>query len=129
MGHVIYEKTYPPIEWEKAVIQSGNCQPVPAFDAFYEKIMEVPEVCLIPERIASSKIFIETAIEISVLYQLDTKIIRHYNRITVDYSFYCGGGMTYIGQVLGMADEFAFFTGIRGKDITISMDYYTHTAV
>ena len=34
-----------------------------------------------------------------------------------------------IGRVFRMADQFSFFKDINGRDITISMDFFTHAVV
>lgn len=122
---IICERKYPPIILTKAPIDSGTAgktKPiVPAFDKILNQVY-IP----IPERIKASAAFIQIAIKLSEQYELDTTIERHDTHITVRYSFDCCGGIRGIAQILGMVDEFAFFKDLYGKDITVSMDYYTH---
>lgn len=73
--------------------------------------------------------FIQAAIEVSELYEWDTKIKRHVDHISVDYSFNCCGGMRDTNRVFGMVDQFSFFKDIFGWDITVSIDFYTHAVV
>ena len=132
---VIYEKNYPRVDLMEELVRkelevAGEPeQPILTFHEMMEKIYANTTYVLMPERIKSSEEFIQTAIEVSELYELNTKITRHVDHICVNYSFNCGGGMRYINRVFGMADQFSFFKDISGRDITISMDYFTHTVV
>ncbi len=125
---IIYEKKYPRIsDQSEQNAPTGAAVQNAAFDEFIEKLNDIT-YAPIPGRAEGSKIFIRTAIEISEQYELDITIQRHKSYYTVTYSFDCGGGMTDIGRIFGMADQFAFFKDIHGTDITIVMDYYTHAA-
>lgn len=135
LEEIIYEKKYPHIdpmdEIKQLEKESENDPPVPmrSFDEVYEKIMAETMIIPIPKRIETSVGFVETAIAISELYEMDIKITRHPSHITVNFSFDCCGGIQKFQHVFGLADEFAFFNGINGYDITISMDYYTHAVI
>lgn len=132
---IIYEKKYPRIdpieEITKTKMEMGNRGnlPMPSFSDFMNKILSDTTYVLLPERIEASSEFIRTAIEVSELYELDTKIERHIDHISVSYSFDCCGGLRDINRVFGMADEFAFFKNIHGWDITVSFDFYTHAVL
>ena len=132
---IIYEKKYPridPMEELKQVEMEAADepeQPRPTFDEIMQKIYANTTYVLMPERIKASEEFIQTAIEVSELYELDTKIERHLDHISVNYSFDCCGGLRDINKVFGMADQFSFFKDIYGWDITVSMDFYTHAVV
>lgn len=132
---IIYEKKYPridPMEELKQVEMEAADepeQPKPTFDEIMQKIYANTTYVLMPERIKASKEFIQTAIEVSELYELDTKIERHHDHICVNYSFNCCGGLRDINKVIGMADQSSFFKDIFGWDITISLDFYTHAVV
>lgn len=132
---IIYEKKYPridPMEELKQVEMEAADepeQPRPNFDEIMQKIYANTTYVLMPERIKASEEFIQTAIEVSELYELDTKIERHLDHISVNYSFDCCGGLRDINKVFGMADQFSFFKDIYGWDITVSMDFYTHAVV
>ena len=132
---IIYEKKYPRIdpmeEITKINMEMDNEEnlPMPSFSDFMNKILSDTTYVLLPERIEASSEFIRTAIEVSELYELDTKIERHIDRISVNYSFDCCGGLRDINRVFGMADEFAFFKNIHGWDITVSFDFYTHAVL
>lgn len=135
LAEIIYEKKYPHIDLmaELAHAEAKESREtemhMATFDEMMEKTYANTTYILIPERIESSKKFIQTAIEVSALYKLDIRIERHVDHISVDYSFHCGGGMREINRVFGMADQFSFFKDIFGRDITISMDYFTHAVV
>jgi len=132
---IIYEKKYPridPMEELKNCTQEIDDEPkgpIPTFEEIMQKIQANTTYVLMPERIKDSEEFIRTAIEISKLYELDTRIERRFDHISVTYSFDCCGGLRYINQVFKMADQFSFFTNINGRDITISLDYFTHASV
>lgn len=132
---VIYEKRYPHIdpmeEWSQVEIDGADEseQPNPTFDEIMQKIYGDTTYVLMPERTKASEEFVRAAIEVAELYELDTKITRHVDHICVDYSFDCGGGMRDINRVFGMADQFSFFKDIFGRDITVSLDFFTHAVV
>ena len=132
---IIYEKKYPrinPIEEMKQIELEMADEPeeaTPPFNEIMAKIQADTTYVLMPERIKASEKFIQTAIEVSELYELDTKIERHLDHISVNYSFNCCGGMRDINRVFGMADQFSFFKDIYGWDITVSLDFYTHAVV
>lgn len=132
---IIYEKKYPridPMEEMKQIELEMADEPkeaTPSFDEIMAKIQADTTYVLMPERIKASEKFIQTAIEVSELYELDTKIERHIDRIIVNYSFDSCGGMREINRVFGMADEFAFFKDIYGWDITVSLGFFTHAVV
>ena len=131
----IYEKTYPRIDAVKEMLQieqemaDESNEPVPSFEEIMQKIQANTTYVVMPERIKNSEKFIQMAIEVSELYELDTRIDRHFDHISVTYSFDCGGGLQEINRVFGMADQFSFFTNIHGRDITVSLDYFTHATV
>lgn len=132
---IIYEKKYPRIdpmeELRQAELEMADEpeQPQHTFSEMMEKIYADTTYVLIPERIKDSEDFIRAAIEVSELYELDTKIERHFDHISVDYSFNCCGGLRDINRVIGMADQSSFFKDIFGWDITISLDFFTHAVV
>lgn len=131
----IYEKTYPRIDAVKGMLQieqemaGKSNEPAPSFEEIMQKILTNTTYVVMPERIKNSEKFIQMAIEVSELYELDTRIDRHFDHISVTYSFDCGGGLQEINRVFGMADQFSFFTNIHGRDITVSLDYFTHATV
>jgi len=132
---IIYEKKYPridPMEEMKQIeaeMADEPEEPTPTFDEIMAKIQANTTYVLMPERIKASEDYIRVAIEVSELYELDTKITRHFDRITVNYSFDSCGGLRDINRVFGMADEVAFFKDIYGWDITVSLDFFTHATV
>jgi len=132
---IVYEKKYPRIdpmvELKQVEMEAADEpeQPRPTFDEIMQKTYANTTYVLMPERIKASEKFIQTAIEVSELYELDTKIVRHLDHISVDYSFNCCGGLRDINRVIGMADQSSFFKDIFGWDITISLDFFTHAVV
>ena len=134
-AEIIYERKYPrfaPTEElrpPKPESADQSERPKPSFDEIVQKICANTAYIPLPERIKANKEFIRTAIEVSELYELDTKIERHVDHISVDYSFNPCGGMRDINRVFGMADRFSFFKDRFGWDITVSLDFYTHAVL
>lgn len=132
---IIYEKKYPridPMEEMKQIeleMADESEEPAPSFEEVMQKIQANTTYVLMPERLIASEEFIRSAIEVSELYELDTRIVRHLDHVSVDYSFDCCGDLRDINQVFGMADRFSFFKDIFGRDITISLDFFTHAVV
>ena len=132
---IIYEKNYPrikPMEEQNQVERKatdGSEQPVPTFDEIMQKIYANTAFVLLPARVKASGEFIRTAIEVSELYELDTKIERHFDHISVNYSFDCCAGLRTINRIFGMADQISFFKDIFGWDITVTLDFYTHAEI
>ena len=89
---IIYEKKYPridPIEEMKQIeleMADEPEEPTPSFEEIMQKIQANTTYVLMPERIKASEDFIQAAIEVSELYELDTKIERHFDHISVNYS-------------------------------------------
>lgn len=81
---------------------------------------------LLPDRYAKREAYIEAAIEVAELYDFDTKIVEHDSHISVDYSFDCGGNAVFLINIIEMSDSICFFTKIFDREITLSLDYYTH---
>lgn len=131
MGKVIYEKNYPredpEEEMEKIKSEAlSDSDVVPPFEEFLKEMYENRVYVLMPERTRTTKCFIQAALEISELYEMDTKITEHFDHISVDYSFAAAGGMRYLREVVKYADEISFFVNSKNYEITISLDFYTH---
>ena len=133
-SEVIFEKKYPRVDYlaqcelAKAEIAENPNKEKLSHDEIMERIYGGLTYTLIPERIKKSEKFIREAIKISRLYELDIKILQHIDHISVDLSFDCGGAIHYINRLFGMADQFFFFKDLHDRDLTICLDFYTHTA-
>ena len=131
--NVIYEKQYPNVDpsigFDKEKIPDKIKKRTPPLHELVKNIRANTTYIIIPERIKASEKFIQYAIKISEIYRLDTKIKRHLNRINVTYSFDNCAGLRYINKIFGMVDQFAFFKNCFGRDITISLDFYTHATL
>lgn len=131
---VIYEKKFPkwemPSEEELAEIKVDNDEPKErlTFEQIMEKIYEGVEYVPMPERAKAANEFIRKAIEVSNLYEMDVKIEKRASHVSVTYYFSYGAGMKHLTDIIGMADDLAFF-GRKDKeyDIVMSLDFYTHT--
>lgn len=130
---VIYQKKFPkwemPSDEELAESKVDTDEPKErlTFEQIMEQIYKDVTYVPIPERAEEAKSFIRKAIEVSELYEMDVKIERQTTHISVTYYFDFGGGMKALTDIIGMADELAFF-GRKDKeyDIVMSLDFYTH---
>lgn len=130
---VIYEKKFPrwemPSEEELAAIEIEKDEETEhlTFEQIMEKIYKGVIYVLMPERAEQAKGFVHKAIEVSELYKMDIKIEQHLSHISATYYFNYGGNMKELTDVIGMADDIAFF-GRKDKeyDIVMSLDFYTH---
>lgn len=139
MSEVIYEKHYPHKTVEERMREAdeiraqiaedeanGKADPMPSFEEFYKDMMENRELVPIPNREELAGSFVLLAIVIGEEYELDTTIRKSDSHVTVDFSFDCGGDMDFFLPLLRAADNITFFTGIRGYEITMTIEYYTH---
>ena len=131
---VIYEKKFP--KWEMTSDEELAEDEVDAdepkerltFEQIMEKIYKDVTYVPMPERTEEAKAFLRKAIEVSELYEMDVKIERRTTHISVTYYFNFGGGMKALTDIIGMADDLAFFGRKDNEyDIVMSLDFYTHT--
>ena len=131
---VIYEKTYPREDIDElhaklskeVVVQDRDEKKRMTFDEIMEEIYEGVEYELLPERAKSAEIFVELAKRISEIYKLDVKIVKHYSHISVDFCFNSSGCMGFLKHIIRFADDISFFANIKGYEIVMSLDHYTH---
>ena len=81
---------------------------------------------LIPGRQKAVRQFISTAIRLSEENQIDIKIVRNFECVTVSLMFEARPGMGYLKEVIRYADNINFFANVNGYEIIISLDCYTH---
>lgn len=127
MDHIIYEKEYPKETPEEQTYEpEGQRIPDISFEEFmrrgYENRFSIP----IPARENGAKAFVAAAKDVSELYQLDVKITEHIDHLSANFYFNEGGNLRYFTEVLRLADDISFFSNVRGYDIVMSLDYYTH---
>ena len=128
-SEVIYEKKFP--KQEMPHIESSMEEPKDkkerlSFEEIINKIYKDVVYVLDPVREKRLQGFIDKAIEISELYELDIKINKHLSHVTVDYFFDGGGDLRYLLEVIKMADSIAFFPNNSGYALVVCLDFYTH---
>ena len=131
MGRIIYEKRYPQENLE-ALIAAETGGEQAAAKSFDEIVREVygNRVCVpIPERAKAARAFVLTARRVSELYELDVTITEHTDHVSAEYYFNSSGGLRYLREVVKHADDISFFTNVRGYDIVMCLDFYTHTVI
>lgn len=130
MSEVIYEKKYPTAIEELEKIRkehkTDEQDDIKPFDEFMRDIAVSTTRILLPRRIKGARQFIAKAIKLSELYELDIEITKHDDSVSVDLSFDSAGCMGFLKSLVSTADDISFFAGIRGREITMSLDYYTH---
>lgn len=134
MGTVLFEKKYKKdIPTDLNTGSKKSNQPAAADngfpDSFEEYMKEVYKNRFsipIPQRMKQAPAFISLAREISELYHLDVKITEYVDHISVNYYFDSSGAMGFLRHVVRYADDIAFFSNIKGYDIVMCLDYYTH---
>ena len=133
MGKVIYEKKFPKQDWlgetEKNCVDAEHCafpdKPVTAASILEWKARNTVYI-LIPGRQKAVRQFIRTAIRLSEENQIDIKIVRNFECVTVSLMFEARPGMGYLKEVIRYADNINFFANVNGYEIIISLDCYTH---
>ena len=134
-GEVIFEKRYP-----KAVNDTLMAVAETMVETMVKDLTGDPErrearlgraladrvLVPLPQRRKSAEAFIQTAREVSELYELDVKVVKYFDHITVTYYFNAGGGLRYLRDVIRYADELSFFVNSMGYEIVLSIDHYTH---
>ena len=113
---VIYKKTYPPKPLSELVSAQSDLSPAP------KAVTATP----IPHRKENCQHFIRTAIDVSEQFELDLTVVCHDFCIEVVFSFDCAVNMRCLKPLFEFADDFSFFTDIYDRDITVSLQYYTH---
>ncbi len=127
----IYEKKFPKEEislsdkLDKSIPANTETERL-SFDEIIQCIYKDTVYVLIPGREEKARDFIRKAVEVSELYEIDIKIEEYTSHVCVTYYFNCGGGMKHLTDIIGEADDIAFFTHIKGYDIVMSLDFYTH---
>ena len=133
MGKIIYEKTFPKQDWlgetEQNCVDAEHCafpdKPVTAASILEWKARNTVYI-LIPGRQKAVRQFISTAIRLSEENQIDIKIVRNFECVTVSLMFEARPGMGYLKEVIRYADNINFFANVNGYEIIISLYCYTH---
>lgn len=133
MGKVIYEKKFPKQDWlgetEQNCVDAEHCafpdKPVTAASILEWKARNTVYI-LIPGRQKAVRQFISAAIRLSEENQIDIKIVRNFECVTVSLMFEARPGMGYLKEVIRYADNINFFANVNGYEIIISLDCYTH---
>lgn len=130
---VIYEKKFP--KWEmpsdeelaEIKVDADEQKEHLTFEQIMQKIYEGVEYVLMPKRAEAANEFVRKAIEVSELYEMDIKIEKRTSHISATYYFNYGAGMKHLTDIIGMADDLAFFgRKDNAYDIVMSLDFYTH---
>ena len=122
---LVYEINYPHSEPVKRFEQISE---TPSTSAYYG-ILASAHYTIIPERDRRSEDFISETIRISKLYQINARIVRHYEKISVHLAFDFGCNLPYLNSIFAMADKISFSKDESDRDIAADLDFYTHVVV
>ena len=122
---LVYEINYPHSEPVKCPAQISE---TPSTSSSYG-ILASEYYTIIPERDSRSEEFIREAIRISQLYLISTRIVRHYEKISVHLAFDFSRDLRYINRLFGMADNISFLKDQSDRDIAADFDFYTHVVI
>ena len=122
---LVYEIKYPHSEPVKIPVQISEA---PATSSYFG-ILAGEQYTIIPERKSRSEEFINEAIRISQLYRISTRIVRHYEKISVHLAFDFSRDLRHISRLFGMADDISFLKDEGDRDIAADLDFYTHVVV
>lgn len=132
---LIYQCRYPRIDYKNCNEldmaedeKDTDSKPLNAND-FYKGIYATTQCTPIPKRVREGEEFIRLAIEISKLYQIDTRITQRESHIKILVAFDYGINMEYIGKLFGMADSISFYKDKSERDLAACLKFYTHVVV
>ncbi len=133
MEKVIYEKQYPKISLNdlEEMLEADNDFPEEEEEHLtHEEIKRrlyagVVYVSL-PDRQNNVTTFVKLAIKLSVLYEMDIRIVEHMPTVSVTYYFDRGACFGFLKEIIAMSDDIAFLTNIKEHEIAMTLDYYTH---
>ncbi len=126
---LIYEKEYSPANSSNQPEYNNNdASEFSSYDSYFG-ICANTQYTTIPERDSRSEKFIRGAIRISELYRMNTRIIRHYEKISVHLAFDFSDDLRYINRLFGMADKISFFKDKSKRDLAAKLDFYTHVVL
>ncbi len=132
---LIYEAKYPRINYikqyekDRAEVEKDPPAKIPDANDFIKGIRANTQYTPIPKRAEEGEIFINEAIAVTKLYQIDARILQHDEKISVCLSFDFGADMMYISRLFGMADRISFFKDKSDHDFAACLDLYTHIVV
>ena len=124
-AEILYQRNYPRESLPKMPHIKSKIQP--NFSDFLKRIEISTELHPLPERIARREEFISCSIDASEIYGLDILVKQYDSHISVNYTFPCGGNMKYLKPVFTFADSFSFFIDAKTQELTVVLDYYTHS--
>ena len=91
-------------------------------DRLFDSITTEP----LPQREERVICFVRAAIELSVQCSLDVEIRKYETHISVDFSFDNGCIIKGQNRLFQMADEITMMSGLHGRDVVLTLDYFTH---
>lgn len=125
MKSIIYQKTHPMIDtFVDTVSQTSDTVPPLSFDDFMKKANDV-QLEYIAEREIEVQSFINTAIHISNVFQLDVTVEKNDECISATFTVEGGPCPEALKPLFILADRY-FFTVCKDYRLMISLDYYTH---
>lgn len=125
---IIYSKKYPVRDYTAMMEQLKELPEglIPTYDELMERIARDITYEVLPERKEKSRKFIQGAIRIAEIYEYDIEVRALDTNIQVNISFDGSRPLGLLNRLIGAADEVDLFLGGSERDVTLSLDYYTH---
>ena len=130
VGKVLFQKKYPREDLNESSCETNERQMAfnrefASDEGFIDHLLEAIMLEPLPQKEEGVQLFIQSVIAISDLYELDIEIRKFSAHISIDLSFDSGCALKGLNKVFAMADEISFFTAMNGRDLTVSLAYYT----
>ena len=125
---VLYKKEYARNEIDECVAPAKSTTDEDRQNArkFIDRLFDSITTEPLPQREERVICFVRAAIELSVQCSLDVEIRKYETHISVDFSFDNGCIIKGQNRLFQMADEITMMSGLHGRDIVLTLDYFTH---
>ncbi len=122
MKKLIYSKKYPESEELKVPPEVL----LGAFAEAAERLCDELVYILLPCRMAFKEKYIEYAKEFAEKYEYDIEIYEARGGVELNLSFDHQFTFGEFNNLIGMSDDISISSGIKGREFTVSLTYYTH---
>ena len=125
---VLYKKEYAHDEVDECVRPAKSTTDEDRRNArdFIDRLFDSITTEPLPQREERVTYFVRAAIELSARCSLDIEIRKYENHISVDFSFDKGCVIRGQNRLFQMADEITIMPGLNGRDVVLTLDYFTH---
>ena len=115
-----------PVQQQKAGATNDSQPPPHSLSEMIAALEEKTTYTPLPNRIKNREKFIQAAIELSEVYELDVDIVQQKGAVCATYLLDYVAAFRNINPLMTMGDEFFFSAHKNGLKISFSVTYYTH---